>query len=149
MNQSSAGPAASDTSAAIAAVPNKPLSALARIHPVFGALGLGVLLLAVNLTVGIAAIGPHHSLPELLQVSDVATAMVGAVLFYFLLYYVRVWEQAVKRRLEVISEMNHHIRNALEVISLTAYINDREHMDQIKASVLRITRSLDEILPRM
>jgi hypothetical protein len=108
-----------------------------------------VLLVVVNLAVGIAALGPHHSLPELLQVSDVATAMVAAVLFYFLLYYIRTWEMAIKRRLEVISEMNHHIRNALEVISLTAYMNDREHMDQIRSSVKRITRSLDEILPRM
>lgn len=52
-------------------------------------------------------------------------------------------------RLRVIAELNHHVRNALEVISLSAYITrDEEAIRHIMEGVNRIDWALREILPR-
>lgn len=52
-------------------------------------------------------------------------------------------------RLRVIAELNHHVRNALEVISLSAYItHDEEAIRRIMEGVNRIDWALREILPQ-
>lgn len=58
--------------------------------------------------------------------------------------YKRVFEQ-----LEMIAEMNHHIRNALENIQLTAHFaHDRQFISNIHTSVERIEWALREVLPK-
>jgi hypothetical protein len=57
--------------------------------------------------------------------------------------------QYAMARLQVIAELNHHVRNALEVISLSAYITrDEEAIRRIMEGVNRIDWALREILPR-
>ena len=52
-------------------------------------------------------------------------------------------------RLQVIGEMNHHIRNALDIISLSTYtIKDKQSVGVISEAVDRIEWALREILPR-
>jgi len=52
-------------------------------------------------------------------------------------------------RLHVIAEVNHHVRNALEVILLSAYVTrDEEAIRRIMEGVNRIDWALREILPR-
>jgi hypothetical protein len=56
--------------------------------------------------------------------------------------------QYAMARLQVIAELNHHVRNALEVISLSAYITrDEEAIRRIMEGVNRIDWALREILP--
>ena len=46
--------------------------------------------------------------------------------------------------------MNHHVRNALQVISLSTFSTaDQAQIDTIKPSVNRIQWALREILPKM
>jgi signal transduction histidine kinase len=80
--------------------------------------------------------------------------MLAGVLVGVLLY--RVMDQAYKRRtavlarLETIADLNHHIRNALHVISLSAYTTQNKlAIDAIDESVERINRALREILPSL
>lgn len=80
--------------------------------------------------------------------------MLGGVLVGLLLY--RVMDQAYERRaavlerLQIIGRLNHQIRNALHVISLSAYSTQNKHaIDTIGQSVERISRSLREVLPEV
>ena len=58
-------------------------------------------------------------------------------------------KQLTVARLQVISEMNHHIRNALTAISLSAHlIPNQQSVRVIQESVDRIEWTLREILPR-
>lgn len=58
-------------------------------------------------------------------------------------------QEAALLRMQVISEMNHHIRNALSAISLTAdSIQNRECVRVISDSVDRIEWTLREVLLR-
>jgi signal transduction histidine kinase len=58
-------------------------------------------------------------------------------------------KQVTVARLQVISEMNHHIRNALTAISLSAHlIPNQQSVRVIQESVERIEWALREILPR-
>lgn len=53
-------------------------------------------------------------------------------------------------RLQVVDEMNHHIRNALQVISFSAHSASTEsELSEIKDAVTRIQWAVREILPRV
>ena len=67
----------------------------------------------------------------------------------------KLFSRAIQRRrmmtvhLQVIEAMNHHIRNALDVISLsTCTIQDKQSVTVISEAVHRIDWALSEILPR-
>ena len=97
----------------------------------------------------------HHLLvPELGPYRERITAEAGAalilaVLAASLLRNVYQARQHALARLQVIAELNHHVRNALEVISLSAYITrDEEAIRRIMEGVNRIDWALREILPR-
>lgn len=55
--------------------------------------------------------------------------------------------QGVARRLSVIREMNHILRNELEIIEYSAYATqDREHIEHIRTCVGHIDWALREVL---
>ena len=55
----------------------------------------------------------------------------------------------IEARMQVIAEMNHHIRNAMTSMWLTAQVNDnRQFVRVISEGVSRIDWALREILPR-
>lgn len=56
----------------------------------------------------------------------------------------------LRQRVEVIANMNHHVRNALQVIEFTSYSNaDKEQFEAVKSSVNRIQWALRELLPKI
>jgi len=60
------------------------------------------------------------------------------------------WErrQALQQRLDMVAEMNHHIRNALEVILSAAYqTHDSGMIACIRAATDRVLWALNEVLP--
>jgi signal transduction histidine kinase len=77
------------------------------------------------------------------------SAIVVALLTAQLIHAANQRREAAQLRMQVISEMNHHIRNALAAISLSAdSIENQQCMRVISDSVDRIEWSLREILPR-
>lgn len=57
-------------------------------------------------------------------------------------------KRAQQERLRLVAEMNHHVRNALQVIYASAVCStDQRHLDKISAAVDRIDWALREILP--
>lgn len=81
---------------------------------------------------------------------NLAFGILAAALLYKLLSHQREKHQRVLERLAVIDEMNHHIRNALQVISFTtATTSSQREVTEITRAVDRIQWSLREILPRV
>lgn len=94
----------------------------------------------------------YPAIDEVLIMRRMPADAFAAVVVGLLLY--RVMEQAyrgraaVLSRLEMIATLNHHIRNALHVISLSAYsTQNKRAIEAISESVERIQRALKEILP--
>ncbi len=77
-------------------------------------------------------------------------AIVVAALVYRVLCHDRERRLKVVERLETINEMNHHIRNALQVISFNVHKESNEfELAEIKRAMYRIQWALREILPKV
>jgi signal transduction histidine kinase len=92
----------------------------------------------------------EHETPRFtIELSDgIASCAIGLLSFQV----VRLQQerrQRLRERLEIIAEMNHHVRNALQIISLTATGKDKEEIATIHQSVDRIQWALRELLPKI
>lgn len=81
------------------------------------------------------------------EVSDALAALLAGVLFYKILEAGRHRRKLILQRLETIDQMNHHIRNALQVISFTVHANQEhaQEVSNIDRAVNRIQWALREI----
>jgi hypothetical protein len=85
---------------------------------------------------------------DILLTSNALTGIVAGFLFFSLTNYERLRRNVVSQRLRTIAEMNHHIRNSLQVITYaTATQKNAESMEMIRNSVERIEWALREVLP--
>lgn len=85
---------------------------------------------------------------DILLTSNFLTGLVAGFLFYSLSNYERLRRKLVQERLRTIAEMNHHIRNALQVITYaTASKSESGSVELIRNSVERIEWALREVLP--
>jgi uncharacterized membrane protein YccC len=73
----------------------------------------------------------------------------GALIAAFLVYrYERTRSKHLAEKLKTIEMMNHHVRNALQVIVDSVYVHGHaRQLDEISNSVKRINWALQEILP--
>ncbi len=86
---------------------------------------------------------------ELLFVSDAITATLAGGLIFWALVIQRTRLIETQQRMEVIAEMNHHVRNALQVISYWGMQEaERNQLNYIAQAVDRIQWALEDILPR-
>jgi hypothetical protein len=87
---------------------------------------------------------------DLLLVSNALVGGAAAALVFVLAVRGRQRAAFVSSRMRVIAEMNHHIRNALQVIQYTSLTTQSEaEMTAMKQAVQRITWALREVLPQM
>jgi hypothetical protein len=85
---------------------------------------------------------------DILLTSNFLTGLVAGLLFFSFSNYDRLRRNLVQERLRTIAEMNHHIRNALQVITYaTAAKVEPGSVDLIRNSVERIEWPLREVLP--
>jgi hypothetical protein len=83
------------------------------------------------------------------MLAEGVSALIVGCLAALLLRSAREHRQTTRARLQVIAEMNHHIRNALNPISLAAdAAQDHQAVCLISEGVARIEWALREILPR-
>jgi hypothetical protein len=81
-------------------------------------------------------------------VSDVIAGVLAGLFLYTLLRNSRQRRLAVLQRLESIRQMNHEIRNALDLIQLSAYTTQhKQAIAMITNAVDRIQWTLREIVP--
>jgi signal transduction histidine kinase len=77
------------------------------------------------------------------------SALIVSCLIAKLAHLAQERHRLVEARMQVIAEMNHHIRNAMTSMWLTAQVNDdRQFVRVISEGVNRIDWALREILPR-
>jgi hypothetical protein len=113
----------------------------------------GMALLAAMVVLGISVgldlllLDVHESPLRLVELSDVfASTLIGSLFFI----YGRIRRRQLLRRMEMIAEMNHHVRNALQVISSSSYMGDREkELAALQEAVKRVDWALREILPKL
>lgn len=85
---------------------------------------------------------------DILLASNALTGIVAGFLFYSLTNIERLRRNVMRERLRTIAEMNHHIRNSLQVITYaSATRRDAESVELIRSSVERIEWALREVLP--
>ncbi|MGB7553186.1 MAG: hypothetical protein WBM04_02360 [Candidatus Korobacteraceae bacterium] len=85
---------------------------------------------------------------DILLTSNFLTGLVAGFLFFSLSNHERLRRKLVRERLRTIAEMNHHIRNALQVITYaSASKTESRSVDLIRDSVERIEWALREVLP--
>ncbi len=107
------------------------------------------LIFVVTSAADLAMLREHESARLTFELSDaVASAAVG-LLSYKLVRMHQQRQAQLRKRVEVIADMNHHVRNALQVISLTTHGHDQAEIANIKESVNRIQWALRELLPKL
>ena len=85
---------------------------------------------------------------DILILTNALTGVVAAFLFFSLSNNERLRRNTVRERLRTIADMNHHIRNALQVITYaSATQKNTESVELIRSSVERIEWALREVLP--
>jgi hypothetical protein len=74
--------------------------------------------------------------------------IISVVLGCVVLFYEKRRRRYLEARLKVIGEMNHHVRNALQVLSYTTLRQEDEKVrNMMRESVTRIDWALREVLP--
>lgn len=85
---------------------------------------------------------------DLMIASNTLTGCVAGILLMQIVRRERERRAIIRERLQVVSEMNHHIRNALQVISfIVAKEQDQKTVEMVRTSVDRIQWALKEVLP--
>lgn len=120
-------------------------------HPLITAVGLGVLIFLFGLGLDLALIRTSAlGLYGRALVSNLLPGIVAFALAYRIFHLVQQRRRQVLERLESIDEMNHHVRNALQVISFNARVTSNEaQLTEIKEAVQRINWTLTEVLPKL
>lgn len=85
---------------------------------------------------------------DLIVLSSSLVGFVAGVLVYLLSVRERQRRAYVDCRLRVIAEMNHHIRNALQVITFYSRKGEKQEVGVVEA-VERIQWALREVLPQL
>jgi hypothetical protein len=84
-----------------------------------------------------------------LLLSNVLTGVVAGALFLQNRLRAQEKQKLLEQRLEKVAEMNHHVRNALQVVSFYRHqISDPEAGRLLQESIRRIEWTLEEVLPR-
>jgi hypothetical protein len=84
-----------------------------------------------------------------LLLSNLLAALVAGTLFLQSKIRAQEKQKLLEHRLQKIAEMNHHVRNALQVVSFYRHqISDPEAARLLQDSISRIEWTLEEVLPR-
>ncbi len=125
------------------------LSHASRLYLVLASLLFAVLVWAVDTALDSIMIRLGDTRGELLVISDAVTAIIAGALMLWVLLIQRDRQVETEERFRVIGEMNHHVRNALQVISYWGVqAHNREQLRMIDEAVERIEWALRDILPR-
>ena len=114
-----------------------------------------ILVVAVAIAVSVVGIVfdrmlMHEGVPryDLMAISNSLTGVVAGAFFWQARRRERERQMFIRERLHTISEMNHHIRNALQVISFYSYQEqDEKTVAMLGQAVNRIEWALSEVLP--
>ena len=116
----------------------------------FGSLAAAVALLIFSVGEWLDWLVMDKLLPfRTMVAADAAVAALAGLLLFKVLADARRRHREMLRHMETIAEMNHHIRNALQVIAYhnVSHPSSGQAVEQVGAAVERIEWALREILP--
>ena len=121
-------------------------------HSGFLALLIGFLAFAINLLQDVFLASEGFSRWTVVVLSDLITGSIAGALFYQFAKYEKYNRELIRARMHTVAELNHHIRNALQVIKFWGLQHQNCSLDEVqiqfmKDSVDRIEWALREILP--
>jgi len=86
---------------------------------------------------------------DVLFLSNLLTGLAASILFLQNKIRSHEKQKLLEHRLNKVAEMNHHVRNALQVVAFyRSQINDPEAARLLQDSIKRIEWTLEEVLPR-
>ncbi|HET9696298.1 MAG TPA: hypothetical protein VFP40_05485 [Terriglobales bacterium] len=91
----------------------------------------------------------HEPARITVEISDAVSSIAIGLLWFQLLRMQQQRREDLRRRIEMIADMNHHVRNALQVISLSTHGRDQQEIANIRESMNRIQWALKEVLPKI
>lgn len=103
----------------------------------FGLFALGALVQSVLVRRGVR--GMNEYLDDML---------LGLFVGFLVFAYEQRRRKAMLKRIQVIADMNHHVRNALQAITLSRYADHAQQIEVIDESAKRIQWALRELLPQ-
>src|SRR5438270_3369884 len=107
-------------------------------------ISLSIGLIIASIGTGVELAVGHEQLFSMQSIDDVIIGVLaGAIIFAYEQHRYR----ATMDKIRMISEMNHHVRNALQAISYAPYTEEEKQIKLIAESVSRIEWALREILP--
>ncbi len=119
-------------------------------HLVLLAAVFAVLMFLCSLALDWVLLRHHEGTVATIIVSDALAGLVAGALVLKLLQYGRERRQRMEQRLQTISDMNHHIRNALQVIAFSVHsAGNQKELEEINEAVDRIQWALREVLPKV
>ncbi len=114
------------------------------------AAGFALLMSACGIALDVLLLRSHEGTGMTMIISNVLAGVIAGALVFRLLQFGRERRVRIEERLQTISDMNHHIRNALQVISFSlSSSQDKNHVAEIHDALDRIQWALREILPRV
>jgi len=118
----------------------------ARRHVVTLLVGVSMFVAVYVIDLWLAAQGLHA---ESTWIDNVLLGIIAAAMAFVLQEYQERELRRQQQRAAIIDQMNHHIRNALQVIVARASLDRRDtpELEQINEAVARIDWALREILP--
>lgn len=112
-----------------------------------------IVVFAVNLLQDIFLSSEGPSRWGIVTISDIITSSIAGALFYQFAKSEKNRRELIRERMHTIAELNHHIRNALQVIKFWGAQHQNCTLDEMqirlmKDSVDRIEWALREVLPK-
>lgn len=114
---------------------------------------IAVVVFAINLLQDIFLSAEGFSRWGIVVLSDIITGAVAGALFYQFAKNEKNRRELIRERMHTVAELNHHIRNALQVIKFWGAQHQNCALDEMqirlmKESVDRIEWALREVLPK-
>jgi hypothetical protein len=111
------------------------------------AFSVGTFICIVSAVTNALLLTSGHPAAMLLVQCDAAAGIVAILLTWRLLRWSRERNELLRERDRTILALNHEVRNAIQVISLADYHERGKEATEVKLSIDRIERALDEYVP--
>ena len=109
----------------------------------------GLLVFAVGIILDLLLMDAGLTRSQTLVFSNALTGVIAGTALGFMLGNQLRRRAEESRRLEVLEEMNHHIRNALQVVVFYCYSREETLNSDLRRAIERIQWSLTDVLPKI
>ncbi len=111
------------------------------------AFAVGMFICCVSAVANAFLLATGHPAARILMKFDAAGGVIAILLVWRLLRWSRERNQLARERAELVIQLNHEIRNAIQAITLHEYCVGSDDTSAVTHGVARIQRALDRYVP--